>query len=371
MLHTLFMGFMERALELAEQVAGGLAPRPPVGAVVVAEDGESIVGEGATQPHPGPHAESVALSIAKDAARGGTVYCTLEPHQTYSTTPPCTQAIIDAGIKRVVCPTVDPNPQVRGHGFQHLRAAGIEVIEEVSVDSKRRGDELIEGFAKHVKTRLPFVTVKWAMSLDGKIATRGRDSKWITGDVARAHAHRLRYRSDAVLTGIGTVLADDPRLTARSPDTGKRLRGRPYLRVVIDSHGRMPVDASLLEEYGDVLQAVAVNGVSNRRSNVVAFPSDDKKAVDMAEVMRHLGGLGCHNVLVEAGENLTGALFDLKLVDKVVAYIASDKIIGGKAALSPVGGHGSPMMEKISRLRDVRIEQLGTDLAIIGYVEYP
>ena len=152
---------------------------------------------------------------------------------------------------------------------------------------------------------------------------------------------------------------------------GNDYRGRPYLRVVIDSHGRMPVDASLLEEYGDVLQAVAVNGVSNRRSNVVAFPSDDKKAVDMAEVMRHLGGLGCHNVLVEAGENLTGALFDLKLVDKVVAYIASDKIIGGKAALSPVGGHGSPMMEKISRLRDVRIEQLGTDLAIIGYVEYP
>ena len=369
-LHTLFMDFMERALELAEQVAGGLAPRPPVGAVVVAEDGKTIVGEGATQPHPGPHAEGIALNIAKDAARGGTIYCTLEPHQTHSTTPPCTQAIIDAGIKRVVCPTIDPNPQVQGHGFEHLRTAGIEVFNHADDQTKQRANELIEGFTKHVKTGFPFVTVKWAMSLDGKIATRRRDSKWITGDAARAHAHRLRYRSDAVLTGIGTVLADDPRLTARSPDTGKRLCSRPYLRVVIDSQARMPLDTSLLNEDGEVLQAVAVNGVSNRRCNVIAFPSHDKKAVDLVAVMRYLGDRGCNNVLVEAGGNLTGALFDLKLVDKVVAYIASDKIIGGNAALSPIGGQGPAMMEKILRLQGVRIEQLGKDLAIIGYVEY-
>lgn len=370
-LHTLFMDFMERALELAERVAGGLAPRPPVGAVVVAEDGETIVGEGATQPHPGPHAEAVALNMAKDAARGGTIYCTLEPHQTHLTTPPCTQAIIDARIKRVVCPTIDPNPQVRGHGFQQLRTAGIEVINIVDDQTKERANELIEGFAKHVKTGLPFVTAKWAMSLDGKIATRRRDSKWITGETARAHAHRLRYRSDAVLTGIGTVLADDPRLTARSLDTGKRLCGRPYLRVVIDSQGRMPPDASLLNEDGEVLQVVSVNDVFNRRCNVVAFPSHDKKAVDLVAVIRYLGDRGCNNVLVEAGENLTGTLFDLNLVDKVVAYIASDKIIGGNSALSPIGGQGPSMMEKISRLQDVRIEQLGKDLAIIGYVEYP
>ena len=189
LLHTWNMEFMQRALDLAERVAGGLAPRPAVGAVIVARDGETIVGEGATQPNPGPHAEAVALNIAQSIAKGdsegGTIYCTLEPHQNRSTTPPCTQAIIDAGISTVVCPTVDPNPLVAGRGFEHLKSAGIQIINDVDNVSQRRANELIEGFAKHINTGLPFVTVKWAMSLDGKIATRNGDSKWITGPAAR------------------------------------------------------------------------------------------------------------------------------------------------------------------------------------------
>ncbi len=362
------MDFMERALDLAERAAGGVAPRPAVGAVVVARDGETIVGEGATQPNPGAHAEAVALDMAHDAANGGTIYCTLEPHQFRSTTPPCSQAIIDAGIGRVVCPTVDPNPQVTGHGFEHLRSAGIEVINEVHDASRQRADELIEGFAKHVKTGMPFVTVKWAMSLDGKIATRDGDSKWITGPAARAHAHSLRYRSDAVLTGIGTVLADNPRLTARDPQSGRRMCGRPYIRVVIDSDAKMPADAALLEEDGEVIQAVSNGEAANRRCKVIKAPSQTEDSVDLAAVMRHLGERGCMNVLVEAGERLTGSLFDCGLVDKVVVYISTDKIIGGSDALSPVGGCGPSVMRDVARLPNVRMEQFGEDIAIIGYV---
>ena len=399
------MDFMQRALDLAERVAGGLAPRPPVGAVIVAEDGKTIVGEGATQPNPGPHAEAVSIANAKDSARNGTIYCTLEPHQNHSTTPPCTQAIIDAGIKRVICPTVDPNPQVHGRGFKQLRSAGIEVIDQVEEGSKRRADELIEGFAKHIRTGLPFVTVKWAMSLDGKIATRDRDSQWITGPAARAHAHSLRYRSDAVMTGIGTVIADNPRLTARNPKSGKRMRGRPYIRVIIDSDGRMPDDAALLGEEGEIIQAVTRNttrpldtqggsttlpidtqdgnttlpldhqggikGGSDRahpHHSVVVFPNNRNESVDLDAVIRHLGERGCMNVLVEAGERLTGGLFDLKLVDKVVAYVSTSKIIGGVDALSPVGGFGPSLMRDVVRLQNVRVEHFGEDIAIIGYV---
>ena len=412
------MEFMQRALDLAERVAGGLAPRPPVGAVIVAEDGKTIVGEGATQSSPGPHAEAVAIAKAQDAARNGTIYCTLEPHQHRSTTPPCSQAIIDAGIGTVVCPTVDPNPQVAGLGFKHLKSAGIKVVNDVDEVSQRRADELIEGFAKHINTGLPFVTVKWAMSLDGKIATRDRDSQWITGSAARAHAHSLRYRSDAVMTGIGTVIADNPRLTARDPKSGKRMCGRPYIRVVIDSDGRMPEDAALLEEEGEIIQAVARNttrpldtqdgntarpldtqGVNTHlpfdrqggnaplplddqggikggldtthpHYNVIAFPNNRNASVDLAAVIQHLGERGCHNMLVEAGEKLTGELFDLKLVDKVVVYIATRKIIGGAEALTPVGGIGPATISESSRLCNARIERIGDDMAIIGYVDY-
>ena len=386
LMHTWNMTFMQRALDLAEKAAGSLAPRPPVGAVIVASDGVTIVGEGATQPNPGLHAEAVAIETARDAAKGGTIYCTLEPHHNHSTTPPCTQAIIDAGIKRVICPTNDPNPLVNGRGFQHLRDAGIEVINQVDETSQRRADELIEGFAKYIRTGLPFVTAKWAMSLDGKIATRERDSKWITGPAARAHAHRLRYRSDAVMTGIGTVIADNPLLTARDPETGNRMCGRPHVRVVIDTHARMPDDAAMLDEYGEIIQAVARNAAGfpplagemsagqrghPRRHRAIAFPNNDNGSVDLNAVVRHLGERGCINVLTEAGEKLTGELFDLKLVDKVVAYLATDKIIGGSGALSPVGGRGPAVMGENARLRNTRIEHLAHDIAVVGYVEYP
>ncbi len=369
-LHTLVMDYLGRALELAEGVVGGLAPRPAVGAVVVGEDGVSVVGEGATRPHPGPHAEAVALGVAGKSARGGTMFCTLEPHQHEGTTPPCSRAIIEAGITRVVCPVEDPNPVVASRGFAELRAAGVEVVRDVGDENLRRAEELIEGFAKHVRTGLPFVTVKWAMSLDGKIATRSRDSQWISGDEARAHAHGLRYRSDVVMTGIGTVLADDPRLTARDSLTGERLGDRPHLRVVVDRQGRMPVDAALLGEDGDVVQVVASGAGAGDRCEVVQLADETGESVDLMLLMRHLGERGCHNVLVEAGERLNGALFDLRLVDKVVSYISPTKLIGGVDALSPIGGRGPRHMGKITRLRNGRTERLGADVAVVGYVDH-
>ncbi len=370
MLHTLCMDFMERALDLADQVAGGVAPRPPVGAVIVASDGKSVVGEGATEPNPGLHAEAMALAQAGEAAKGGTIYCTLEPHQHFATTPPCSRALIDAGIKAVVCPTVDPNPEVSGRGFEELTTAGIEVVRDVDEMAQRRADELVEGFAKLLNTGSPFVTAKWAMSLDGKIATRDRDSRWITGEAARSHAHSLRYRSDAVMTGIGTVLADDPRLTARDPNTGNRVGNRPYLRVVVDSHARIPANAALFAEAGEVMQVVATESSDDDRCQVIRIADAGDDAVDLAALLRHLGERGCHNVLVEAGERLNGALFDMKLVDKVVAYVSTSKVIGGESALSPIGGSGSLWMRDASNLKNTHVKFLGDDIAVIGYVDH-
>ena len=368
-LHTFVMDFMQRALELAENAAGGLSARPPVGAVIVAEDGRTVLGEGATQPRPGPHAEAAAIADAGGSAIGATMYCTLEPHQTNDTTPSCANTIIDAGIARVICPTIDPNPAVRGRGFEILQSAGVEVINDADPSSKMRANELIEGFAKHIKSGMPFVTVKWAMSLDGKIATRTRDSKWVTSQTARAHAHRLRYRADAVMTGIGTVVADNPRLTARDPITGARRCGRPRLRVVVDSQSRMPTDAALLKEEGEIIHAVATERANETRCHTLRLPGKNEDRVDLSALLSNLGERGYMNVLVEAGETLTGALFDLKLVDKVVAYVAIGKIIGGNDALMPVGGLGPSLIKESTRLRDTRVEHLGDDIAIIGYVD--
>ncbi len=361
---------MKRALDLADEVAGSLTRRPPVGAVVVADDGLTVLGEGSTQPNAGPHAERVALDRAGAQAQGGTIYTTLEPHHFHSPTPPCTNAIINAGIARVVCPLEDPNPKVNGRGFAHLRAAGVEVEQDTELDHMMRARASVEGFTKLITTGVPLVTVKWAMSLDGKIATGNGDSKWITGSAARAHAHRLRYASDAVITGIGTLIADDPRLTARDIKSGERMRSRPRTRVVVDSQGRMSSDAALLRESGEVIHAVAEAGVGVEGVSATwQLPLDDASdRVDLQALIRRLGVRGYSNVLVEAGARLTAAMLELGLVDKVVAYISTSKIIGGEDAPSPIAGRGAESMSRVRRLTDIRVETLGEDIAAIGYL---
>ena len=357
--------FLKRAIELARQAAGGVAPRPPVGAVVV-KDG-AIVGEGRTQPRPGPHAEAETLAQAGHAARGGTLVCTLEPHGFQGVSPPCTDAIIESGIARVECPVEDPNPAVNGKGFALLRSAGVEIVTECPEELRREALEVIEGYTSHTRTGLPFVTAKFAMSLDGKIATHTGDSQWITGELARQRAHQLRAASEAVIVGAGTVLKDNPRLTAR--DERGNDTGRPVLRVVVDTHGRIPPDSRVFAESGKVIWAVGdCAGVTPPGPNVevVQLPARQGR-VDLKKLIAYLGSRDVHNALFEGGGSMLGTLFDEHLVDKVAAFVAP-VIVGGRDAPTPVGGEGVSHIGEALRLVDVRRIQLGPDILTTGYV---
>lgn len=366
---------LSRALKLAGEAAGGVSPRPPVGAVIV-KDGE-VIGEGQTEPRPGLHAEVAAI---RDATRhgndthGATMYCTLEPHAHQGVAPPCTEEIIAAGITRVVCPIEDPNSQVNGNGFRRLRSAGIEVITDVpgmiSVEIREQAEDMISGFAVLMKTGRPQFTLKYAMSLDGKIATSTGDSQWITSDEARTEAHRLRHASDAVLTGIGTVLADNPRMTARNAEGSST--GRPLLRVILDTNGRMPQDAALLKEPGDVLWIRGDGNTAEVQADnveVIDLPGANG-GIDIAALSQVLGDRGCCNVLVESGGKLAGAFISAGLIDRVAAFIGP-VIIGGDSASGPVGGSGFELLVDAPRLDSVKTTRFGPDTLITGRVIRP
>ena len=360
------MTYMERALSLARRALGSVSPNAAVGAVIVA-DGQ-VVGEGWSQPPGQAHAEVGALRQAGPKADGATLYVTLEPCNHFGRTPPCTEAIIEAGIAEVYAATVDPNPLVSGGGLSRLKEAGVQTYVG---EGEREARELIEAFAKFITTGLPFVTAKFAMSLDGKIATRTGDSKWITGEEARGCAHQLRETSDAIMVGVNTVLADDPQLTARDQQ-GHSLERQP-LRVLVDSRGRTPPRARLLAEPGRTLIAVACADDAPRLrleqsgAELVSFPAEDG-SVALSQLLRMLGQREIASVLVEGGGTLLGSLFDQGLVDRVVAFI-SPTIVGGSAARTAVAGIGVENMAEALRLQDVRVKQLGPDLAVIGYCE--
>lgn len=380
--------YMERALELGWGALGTTSPNPAVGCVIV-RNGE-VVGEGYTHPPGQWHAEADALRQAGRRAQSATLYTTLEPCNHYGRTPPCAEAIVKAGVAEVRIAVRDPNPNVAGGGIARLNAAGVETrVGECATEAGR----LIEAFARHSATRLPFVTAKFAMSLDGKIAARSGDSKWISGSKSREFAHLLRAQSDAIMVGINTVLADDPQLTARDAD-GNANERQP-LRVVLDSRGRMPPAAKMLSAPGDTLLVTAseVPGIksvvgrhppfvvsrsnhenpsprsrpstSSGRAEYAVIGGDDGR-VDLRALMAMLGERDVTSVLVEGGGAVLGALFDLNLVDKVVAFVAP-VIIGGKEAISPVGGVGIADMQNALRLRDVEVRRFGEDVAIIGY----
>ena len=359
------MTHMERALSLARRALGTASPNPAVGAVVV-KDGR-VVGEGSTQPPGQAHAEIEALREAGSEARGATLYTTLEPCSHFGRTPPCTGAIIGAGIAEVYVAAVDPNPQVDGKGLSALERAGVET--HVDRESEREALEVMDGYVKFITTGAPLITAKFAMSLDGKIATRTGDSKWITGVEARGYVHELRAASDAIMAGINTVLADDPLLTARD-DHGSP-RERQPLRVLVDSRGRTPPDAKVLSGPGRALVAVSDaddavrTGLTEAGAEVVALPGADGR-VELAALAALLGRRQVTSVLVEGGGVLLGSLFDAGLVDKVVAFV-SPAIVGGRDALSPVGGVGIESMADVLRLRRTRVMQLGGDVAIMGY----
>ena len=358
------MSHMERALDLARRAVGSVSPNPAVGAVVVR--GGQVVGEGHTQPPGGPHAEIEALRRAGDQATGAILYTTLEPCAHHGRTPPCTQAIIHAGIAEVRSAVTDPNPRVNGAGFDQLREAGIKV----SVgECAEQAHEIIEAYAKHIVTGTPFVTAKFAASLDGKIATATGDSRWITGEDARTYAHELRAASDAIMVGIGTALADDPQLTARDA-RGNPLPRQPT-RVVLDSRARLPTTARMLAEPGQTVVAVAnapdarCRALERAGARVIRAQSSDG-AVDLPTLLAKLGRGDTTSVLVEGGGVVLGSLFDAGLVDKVVAFIAPT-IIGGADAPSPVAGAGARRIADATLLTRVRTLPLGRDVAIIGY----
>ena len=356
---------LRRAIELAMQAAGGVAPRPPVGAVVV-KDG-AIVGEGRTRPRPGRHAEAEALMQAGDASRGATLACTLEPHGFQGVSPPCTDAIIESGIARVECPVEDPNPAVNGKGFALLRSAGVEVATDFPDELRREAFEVIEGYTMHTHTGLPFVTAKFAMSLDGKIATHTGESQWITCELARHRAHQMRAASEAVVVGAGTVLKDNPRLTAR--DERGEDTGRPVLRVVVDTNGRIPPESKVFAESGKVVWAVGEGtGVTPPGPNVdvVHLPTRNSR-VDLQQLIGYLGSKDVHNALFEGGGSMLGTLFDERLVDKVAAFVAP-VIVGGSEARTPVEGEGVSNIGEALKLVEVRRTQLGPDILTTGYV---
>ncbi len=359
------MGYMQRALELSREALGLSSPNPPVGAVVV-KDGQ-VVGEGHTLPAGQAHAEIMALRQAGELAHGGHLYTTLEPCCHFGKTPPCTRDIIKAGITDVHVATLDPNPLVNGKGVTELEGAGLNVHLNECGDEAR---QVVEAYTRHVETGRPFVTAKFAMSLDGKIATSSGDSRWISSEEARRRAGELRRQSDAVIVGIGTVLADDPRLTARD-ETGCNLPRQP-LRVVVEGAALLPPDAQLLREPGRVFLATPsaaaerAAAMGEAVADIAQLPAGNG-LVDLEALMQALGDRGVTSLLVEGGGVLLGSMFDLGLVDKVVAFV-SPVVIGGRDAPTPVAGAGADAMATALRLTRSKTELIGEDVMITGYV---
>jgi diaminohydroxyphosphoribosylaminopyrimidine deaminase/5-amino-6-(5-phosphoribosylamino)uracil reductase len=360
--------YMECALSLARLAMGYTSPNPAVGAVVV-KDGLAV-GMGYTQPAGSEHAEVMALRQAGDKAQGATMYVTLEPCSHYGRTPPCTQAIINAGISEVYIALLDPNPVVSGRGVARLNEGGIKTHIGIY---QQEASEINEAYIKHITTGLPFVVAKFAMSLDGKIATKTGDSKWITKEEARKYAHALRYTVDAIMVGVNTIVADNPRLTAKCCGGRGGVGKMQPLRLVVDSKGKVPLNAHIFEPPGVVLLAVAAPFDSVRKEKFVEVGAEvlelpaREGSVDIVELLKLLGRRKIVNVLVEGGGKLLGSLFDHHLVDKVLAFI-SPIIIGGCEAVS-VGGNGVDNMAKALRLSRVDIKSFGDDILVSGYVE--
>lgn len=352
---------MRRALDLAAQARGLVSPGPLVGCVI-ADDRQQIVGEGFYVYENLKHAETIALEQAGERARGATAYVSLEPHAHQGRTPPCSNALIEAGIKRVVAPIEDPNPKVSGRGFAHLREAGIEVCTTVGSEEASR---LNEAYIHFMRTGRPFVHLKMALSLDGKIATRTGDSRWITGEEARARVHELRHQSDAIMVGGGTVRADNPLLTDRSG----RKRRRPLSRVVVDQCLHLTSDSKLAQTTAEApvivftraeAQTPAVEAL--KASNVEVINHDQ----ELLNILNELGAREIQSVLVEGGATLAGLLLDAGLVNKITFFIAP-VIIGGKEAPSAIGGAGAEKVADAVRLESLEIRQHGVDLEITGY----
>jgi diaminohydroxyphosphoribosylaminopyrimidine deaminase/5-amino-6-(5-phosphoribosylamino)uracil reductase len=386
--------YMKLALRLAVKAAGRVSPNPMVGAVVV-QKGE-IVGRGYHRAAGLPHAEVEALRRAGAAAKGADLYVTLEPCNHQGRTPPCTEAVLRAGIRRVIIATPDPNPRVNGGGAEFLQSQGVQVETGLLADQARR---LNEAWFHWVATGLPFVIAKAACSLDGKIATAGGESQWLTGEKARAYGHQLRHQVDAILVGVGTVLSDDPQLTTRLPgrttENGKRKTEngpRDPIRIVLDSRLRLPLSAKLLrlnspaptwiactdaapqekikalQDLGaDVLVMPTVVRETHPTETPASVTSASRGLVALKPLLAELGSRQVQSLLVEGGGETLGSFFDQRLVDKFYFFYAP-KILGGKGAPGMLAGAGVKHLGNALQAKELSVRRLGPDLVVTGYL---
>ncbi len=372
--------FVRRALELARQGIGLVSPSPCVGALLVDANG-ATVGEGVYTYSGQNHAEVLALAQAGENSRGATLYINLEPHAHQGRTPPCTDALIAAGIVRVVASMADPNPKVSGRGFRQLRAAGVEVEIGMLEEEARR---LNESFARYIRHGVPLVTLKSAMTLDGKIAPppsiaiKGGagipPGGWITGEAARAHVHELRHGSDAIFAGIGTILADDPLLTDRSG----RPRRRPLLRVIADSHLRLPLSSRIVQSANkngdnDVLVFCLSSDQQRKRDlesqgiRAETIPPSSDGHLALPAMIRRLGELEIASLMIEGGSAINAAALAAGIVDKVFLYYAPKIFADDTAIAFASGPHRAP----ISSLQSIRVHRFAQDFAVEGYLRDP
>jgi diaminohydroxyphosphoribosylaminopyrimidine deaminase/5-amino-6-(5-phosphoribosylamino)uracil reductase len=376
--------FLQRALELARGSSGLASPNPYVGAVIV--DSRGILAGTGVYTYAGvKHAEIHALEQAGEKARGGTLYINLEPHSHQGRTPPCTDALISAGIRRVVASMADPNPKVSNRGFEKLRSAGVQVeVGLLQAEAKR----LNESFARYTRHCVPLVTLKSAMTLDGKIAPHSKNEskrsvfagRWITGEAARAHVHRQRHESDAILVGVGTILADDPLLNDRSGGQ----RRRPLLRVILDSHLRTPLHSRLVKSSSG---AAGMNNVLIFYSSLKDEQTEQKKREleaigiraepvspgadgrpDIRAILRRLGELEITSLVIEGGSQVNAAALASQVVDKVFLYYAPTILGAGSVpfASSNLGPAGNTL-----QVKDLRLHRFGEDFAVEGYLRDP
>lgn len=356
------MKYMKLAIDLAKITKGQTSPNPVVAAIII-NDGR-IVGIGAHLKTGEEHAEVQALNMAGNLAENSTLYVTMEPCSHYGRTPPCVDRIIKEKIKRVVIATLDPNPLVSGNSIKILQLANINV--EVGI-YENEAKQLNEDFNKYITTSKPFVTVKTAMTLDGKIATHKGDGKWITSDESRKYVHQLRHENDAILVGVGTILEDNPLLTVRTIPEGLN-----PIRVIIDTSLRISIDSKVLIDRKAPTWIFTTNSAPIDKINkledmdIRVFVTSGEEKVSLQEVIKKLGELGITSVLVEGGSKIIGDLFDEELIDKYIAFI-SPKLVGGQLSLTSISGTGISDMSDAVRLSNLTIERFSEDICITGY----
>lgn len=359
--------FMKMALELAMKGAGRTRPNPLVGAVIV--KGEKIIGTGYHEVFGGPHAEINAFRNAAEDVRGATMYVTLEPCSHYGKTPPCANAIVEKGIAEVIVAMEDPNPVVAGNGIRILKENGIKVTTGVLENEARKLNEI---FIKYITTKRPFVILKTAMTLDGKIATAAGDSKWITNEESRQYVHELRNRVAGIMVGIGTVLADNPELTTRL----KSREGVDPVRIIVDTEARIPLEAKVLNSSSKAKTIIAttlkadkqkLEQIKEKGADILVVPLKDDR-VDLLALMKALGKQGLDSVLLEGGAALNFSAMEQGIVDKVVSFIAP-KLVGGEMAKTPIGGAGIQELKNAVLLDNIQVSRFQQDIMIEGYLK--